>query len=184
MGVLFLFDVDPIATLSVDAGKTESFSFGYHTAIPADATKVIAVNASLTDYPSVETAAAVFDIPAGKRLGYSSGDALYTFNSFSDIHIDEEHFGDTPAYWWEYSENHWAQALSYATHFIHCRNPEAQSGQSFLLHVSYFFVASLTYRTYILLSSDDTVINIPRPSIVPDSGNRQACNALPGSVGI
>lgn len=105
----------PIATLSVGAGKTESFSFGYHTAIPADATKVIAVNASLTDYPSVETAAAVFDIPAGKRLGYSSGDALYTFNSFSDIHIDEEHFGDTPAYWWEYSENHWAQALSYAT---------------------------------------------------------------------
>ncbi len=104
----------PIATLNVGAGKTESFSFGYHTAIPADATKVIAVNASLTDYPSVETASAVFDIPAGKRLGYSSNDALYTFSSFSDIHIDEEHFGDTPAYWWEYSEAHWAQALNYA----------------------------------------------------------------------
>lgn len=105
----------PIATLKVGAGKTESFSFGYHTAIPADATKVIAVNASVTDYPSVAAAAAVYDIPANKRLGYSSKDALYTFNSFSDIHIDEEHFGDTPAYWWEYSEAHWAQALSYAT---------------------------------------------------------------------
>lgn len=104
----------PIATLNVGAGKTESFSFGYHTAIPADATKVIAVNASVTDYPSVAAAAAVFDIPAAKRLGYTSKDALYTFNSFSDIHIDEEHFGDTPAYWWEYSEAHWAQALNYA----------------------------------------------------------------------
>lgn len=105
----------PIATLEVGAGKTETFSFGYHTAIPADATKVIAVNTSVTDYPSVAAAAAVFDIPANKRLGYSSKDALYTFNSFSDIHIDEEHFGDTPAYWWEYSEAHWVQALNYAT---------------------------------------------------------------------
>ena len=105
----------PIATLEVGAGKTETFSFGYHTAIPADATKVIAVNTSVTDYPSVAAAAAVFDIPANKRLGDSSKDALYTFNSFSDIHIDEEHFGDTPAYWWEYSEAHWAQALNYAT---------------------------------------------------------------------
>ncbi len=104
----------PIATLTVSAGKTESFSLGYHTAIPADATKVIAVNASSAEYPSVSNAVAVFDIPANKQLGYTSNEALYTFNSFSDIHIDEEHFGDTPAYWWEYSEAHWAQALSYA----------------------------------------------------------------------
>ncbi|MDE6052621.1 MAG: hypothetical protein K2G55_02405, partial [Lachnospiraceae bacterium] len=63
---------------------------------------------------AVAFVAAVFDIPAGKQLGYSSADALYTFNSFSDIHFDEEHFGETPAYWWEYSEAHWAQALAYA----------------------------------------------------------------------
>lgn len=104
----------PIASLNVSAGETAAFQFGYHTAIPADATKVIAVNTAYTEYPTVSGAAAVYDIPAGKRLGYASSDALYTFNSFSDIHIDEEHFGETPAYWWEYSEAHWAQALAYA----------------------------------------------------------------------
>lgn len=105
----------PIASLQVGAGQTAAFQFGYHTAIPADATKVIAVDASAGGHPAVSGAAAVCDIPAGKRLGYTSADALYTFNSFSDIHIDEEHFGETPAYWWEYSEAHWAQALAYAT---------------------------------------------------------------------
>lgn len=105
----------PIASLKVGAGETAVFQFGYHTAIPADATKVIAVNATYTEYPTVSSATAVYDIPSDKRLGYTSSDALYTFNSFSDIHIDEEHFGETPAYWWEYSEAHWAQALAYAT---------------------------------------------------------------------
>lgn len=105
----------PITSLKAGAGQTAMFQFGYHTAIPADATKVIAVDASVIGYPTVSGAAAVFDIPVNKRLGYTSAEALYTFNSFSDIHIDEEHFGETPAYWWEYSEAHWAQALAYAT---------------------------------------------------------------------
>lgn len=104
-----------IASLEVAAGKSAVFTFDYHTAIPVDATKVIAVDASkASEYPSVSDAAAVFDIPTDKKTGYSSADALYTFNSFSDIHIDEEHFGETPAYWWEYSEAHWANALDYA----------------------------------------------------------------------
>lgn len=104
----------PIAALQIGAGETGVFQFGYHTAIPSDATKVIAVNMANAGSFSVADAAAVFDIPANKRLGYTSADAIYTFNSFSDIHIDEEHFGETPAYWWEYSEAHWAQALAYA----------------------------------------------------------------------
>ncbi len=105
-----------IASLEVEAGKTAEFAFEYHTAIPADATKVIAVNASAeSEYPTVAEAAAVFDIPAEKQLTVSSADALYTFSSYSDIHIDEEHFGETPAFWWEYSEAHWADALDYAT---------------------------------------------------------------------
>lgn len=105
-----------IATLEAEAGKTVEFNFDYHTVIPVDATKVIAVNAqAASEYPAVSEAAAVFDIPAEKKLGVTSADALYTFNSYSDIHIDEEHFGETPAYWWEYSETHWADALEYAT---------------------------------------------------------------------
>lgn len=104
-----------IAALDVEAGQTADFSFAYHTAIPADATKIIAVDASTaSEYPSVSDAAAVFDIPADKQLAFTSSDALYTFNSFSDIHIDEEHFGETPAFWWENSEAHWKQALEYA----------------------------------------------------------------------
>ena len=105
-----------IASLEVEAGKTAEFAFDYHTVIPVDATKVIAVDAATaSEYPTVSEAVAVFDIPAEKKLSVSSADALYTFNSYSDIHIDEEHFGETPGYWWEYSEAHWASALEYAT---------------------------------------------------------------------
>lgn len=105
-----------ITTLTVEAGQTATFSFGYHTAIPADATKVIAVAAGSSEtYRTPANAIAVYDLPKEKQLAYRSSDALYTFNSFSDIHIDEEHFGETPAYWWEYSEAHWAGALDYAT---------------------------------------------------------------------
>lgn len=104
-----------IASLEMaEAKASESVEFAYHTAIPADATKVIAVAADKED-ATVEDAVAVFDIPADKQLGYKSTDTYYTFNSYSDIHIDEEHWGEAPAYWWEYSEKHWADALDYAT---------------------------------------------------------------------
>ena len=104
-----------IAQLEMEAANdSESISFGYHTAIPAGATKVIAV-ANDKGVCTVEEAVAVYDIPQEKQLGYQATDALYTFNSFSDIHIDEEHWGEAPAYWWEYSEKHWADALDYAT---------------------------------------------------------------------
>ena len=98
------------------AGDSESFNFEYHTAIPVDAKKLIAVPVQDEEKAiTVDDAVAVFEIPENKQFNYTSEDALYTFNSFSDIHIDEEHWGSTPAYWWEYSENHWAQALDYAT---------------------------------------------------------------------
>lgn len=88
------------------------FAFGYHTAIPAEATKIIAVKAGAE--ATVDKAVAVYDIPVEKQLGYKSSEALYTFNSYSDIHIDEEKWGEVPAYWWEFSEQHWAQALEYS----------------------------------------------------------------------
>lgn len=104
-----------IATLTVKKGQTGFFTFGDQTAIPADATKVIAVEDSKAkDGVNVKDAVAVYQIPEDKLLGRKSKDALYTFNSYSDIHIDEEHYGQTPAYWWMHSEQHWAQALEYA----------------------------------------------------------------------
>ena len=103
-----------ISKMELEANASGNFDFLYHTAIPADATKVIAV-ADGSDVTKVENAVAVYDIPKEKQLSYQSTDAIYTFNSYSDIHIDEEHWGETPAYWWEYSEKHWADALDYAT---------------------------------------------------------------------
>lgn len=105
-----------ITTMKINKGGTGTFTFGYHTAIPVDATKIIAINsAAVPKNTTVTNANAVYTIPANKQLGYSSKDALYTFNSYSDIHIDEEKWGSTPAYYWLFSEQHWAQALKYST---------------------------------------------------------------------
>lgn len=49
---------------------------------------------------TVAKADAVYNIPANKQLGAKSKDALYTFSSYSDIHIDEEKWGNAPGYWW------------------------------------------------------------------------------------
>ena len=104
-----------IAKLEMEEAKaSQSVEFGYHTAIPVDATKIIAVSET-EEKATVENAMAVYDIPSDKKLSYKSEDAYYTFSSYSDIHIDEEHWGEAPAYWWEYSEQHWADALDYAT---------------------------------------------------------------------
>lgn len=113
-----LEDYYEIVRMEIEGEKTTAeVDFGYHTAIPADATKIIAVSVSEESQISttVKDAVAVYDIPQEKQLGYKSADALYTFNSYSDIHIDEEKWGETPAYWWEYSEQHWSDALDYAT---------------------------------------------------------------------
>lgn len=105
----------PIAKLKVKKGGSKTFTFGKQTAIPADATKVIAIKSdSEPKTKTVAKAEAVYSIPAKKQLKVKSSDALYTFSSYSDIHIDEEKWGHAPANWWEYSERHWAQALQYS----------------------------------------------------------------------
>lgn len=105
----------PIAKLKVKKGGSKTFTFGKQTAIPADATKVIAIKSdSEPKTKTVAKAEAVYSIPAKKQLKVKSSDAIYTFSSYSDIHIDEEKWGHAPANWWEYSERHWAQALQYS----------------------------------------------------------------------
>jgi len=69
----------PITEMTLSAGSSESFSFGYHTAIPAKATAVIAKD-------SLGNIAAEFVLPQNKVL--SGGNLLYKFNSYSDVHID------------------------------------------------------------------------------------------------
>ena len=71
----------PITELSFSDKGSNSFSFGYHTAIPYSATRIIA-----TDSNGKTTAE--FTIPENKRLSYASGSLRYKFNAYSDIHID------------------------------------------------------------------------------------------------
>lgn len=105
-----------ICNMKVTKGGSKKFTFAEQTAIPADATKVIAIRAnSEPKDKTVAKASAVYTIPTSKRLASKSKDALYTFNSYSDIHIDEEKWGSAPGYWWEYSEQHWEQALEFST---------------------------------------------------------------------
>ncbi len=95
-----------ICKLSLSANATGKFTFDYHTAIPANATKLIATTS--TTNTTVSNADAVYDIPATKQLKYSSGELKYTFNSYSDVHIDPD------GYYKNYRAK-WAQALKFAT---------------------------------------------------------------------
>lgn len=95
-----------------DSAKSVDFTFGYHTAIPADATKIIAVTSTdaASGATTVSNAVAVYDIPEGKQLGFTSAQANYTFNSYSDIHIDLNANGGG----YKYADANFASALSYA----------------------------------------------------------------------
>lgn len=95
----------PIDTMTVSAGGSATFTFGYHTAIPAGATKIIAVTSK--SETSVASAVAVYDIPVSKQLLSGSGKQLYKFSSYSDVHIDPDGF------YKNYSEK-WRQALEFA----------------------------------------------------------------------
>ncbi|MEE1220116.1 MAG: starch-binding protein [Ruminococcus sp.] len=96
-----------IATLTLNANSTGKFTFDYHTAIPAGATRIIATTSK--NKLNVADAFAQYKLPANKLLNTGSGELKYTFNSYSDVHIDPEEF------YKNYAEK-WAQALNFATH--------------------------------------------------------------------
>lgn len=97
-----------ICAKKLNAGQeTTVYEFGYHNAIPKGATKIIAVKEGKT--ATVLDAACVYEIPETKQLQYGAGKLLYTFNSYSDIHIDKE---SSPYY--SNCEKNWAAALAYA----------------------------------------------------------------------
>lgn len=96
-----------IAKLTV-SGNSASHKMYAQTAIPADATKLIAINSS--SEPSTKTvanASAVYSIPENKLLGHKSSERLYRFEALSDIHIDA-------VYGYKYSEQHFSSALETA----------------------------------------------------------------------
>lgn len=95
----------PIKSLNLNAAMNY-VEIGEFTAIPADATKVIAVKGSTNK--TVASAAAVYNIPADKQFGAKSSDMEYNFQALSDIHIQHD---DS---YWVHSKAHWANALEVA----------------------------------------------------------------------
>lgn len=89
----------------MSAGESRTFKFEEHTAIPAGATKIIATTNKSN--VTVKDAKAVFDIPEEKQLHFGSGNLLYTFSSYSDVHIDTEGY-------YQKSQSNWDKALKYA----------------------------------------------------------------------
>lgn len=94
----------PIAITAVGAGA-RYLEMPANTAIPADATKVIAVQSGSS--ATVAAASAVFDIPADKQFVKSST-KQYSFEALSDIHIQLD-----DSYWY-LSKTHFANALEVA----------------------------------------------------------------------
>lgn len=74
---------DPIATFN----GSGSYTMPAYTAIPARATKIIAVTGSAR---TVSGAAAVYNIPDNKKLGKKDSDLLYSFADYSDFHMEAD----------------------------------------------------------------------------------------------
>ena len=100
---------DPIATFN----GSGSYQMPAYTAIPATATKVIAVSGSNR---SVSSAVAVYNIPSNKRLGKTADDLLYSFANYSDIHMEADGVAPYDGYSakYPYDEEHLKAAFSTA----------------------------------------------------------------------
>ncbi len=105
-----LTDYSEITSLTVSAGQGV-FTMPKYTAIPADATKMIAIKS--TSEPTeanrtVAKASAVYSIPSSKQLGVDTKDALYTFGAISDPQLANDSYGSGS---YPYDEEHFAAAL-------------------------------------------------------------------------
>ncbi len=94
----------PIGEFKLKAGESKTVNMGYHTVIPANAKKIIATTGSLL----AADACTVYDIPQNKKLLSASGNLLYTFSTFSDIHIDKG------SLWYVNAEANLKNALKYS----------------------------------------------------------------------
>ena len=101
----------PIDKLSVTTSGVSTKMYT-QTAIPADATKIVAFKASSepTD-KSVAKADAVYSIPKNKQFPHSGSEKQYSFGSYSDIHIANDGYGSGK---YPYDEVHWRKALDSA----------------------------------------------------------------------
>ncbi|MGN1051046.1 MAG: metallophosphoesterase, partial [Acutalibacteraceae bacterium] len=100
-----------IASVSV-SGSAGTVKMPNKCAIPAGATSVIAIKSSAepTD-KTVLSASAVYSLPKGKLFPHSEEEKLYSFASYSDIHIAEDSYGSKS---YPYDEQHLAAAFDTA----------------------------------------------------------------------
>ncbi|MDO4418912.1 MAG: starch-binding protein [Ruminococcus sp.] len=105
-----LADYSEITSLTVSAGQG-TFAMPKYTAIPADATKMIAIQSSSEPAEANRTvakASAVYSVPSSKQLDVDTKDALYTFGAISDPQLANDSYGSGS---YPYDEEHFAAAL-------------------------------------------------------------------------
>lgn len=99
----------PIATLTLSSDGSKSHTMYAQTAIPADATRVIAIKSNAEPGTRlVNIASASYTVPVSKRLGRTSAQRQYRFMSYSDVHFDALYRT------YKYDETHWSHALQAA----------------------------------------------------------------------
>ncbi len=102
--------LDGYAEISaVNLNSSRKFvSLAEFTAIPAGATKIIAIKSTTEPADkTVASAAVVYDIPEDKQFGYSASDVEYNFQTLSDIHVHKTNY-------YTYAETHFKSALNAA----------------------------------------------------------------------
>ena len=98
-------EYSPILECTLAAGESASVDFGYHTAIPVQADGLIAFVQRNENY---NTVAAVYRLPNEKLLVKDHSQPLYTFCSYSDVHMDCSGF-------YTKSKDRWSNALEFAS---------------------------------------------------------------------
>lgn len=137
---------DKLCSMTLSSTGSKTHTMVERSAIPADATKLIATT-SATD-KTVANAAAVYTIPDNKRWKFNSGQRNYRFASYSDVHIDGTY--DT----YGYADEHWRDALDTAE----ARDADfiVLSGDYVNNNIDYSGISAYEWRTYerVLAESD------------------------------
>ncbi|MBR2108505.1 MAG: starch-binding protein [Ruminococcus sp.] len=140
---------DKLCSLTFSSAGSKTHTMVKRSAIPADATKLIATT-SLAD-KTVANASAVYNIPDSKRWNHKSVERKYRFASYSDVHID----GTYKTY--EYADEHWRDALDTAA----ARDAEfiVISGDYVNNNIDCSGISGYEWRTYERVLSESNYLN-------------------------
>ena len=143
-------DFYPIMECTLADGESKSVDFGYHTAIPPQADGIIAFSEQFG------IAAAHYYLPQNKlpeqkQLFGKDPVPLYTFSSYSDVHMDDQGY-------YKKAQERWANALEFA----------AKKNTDFIVTSGDMVTNNLSYdrshienewRTYLTILNDSSYCN-------------------------